>query len=168
MAELSELEKREIIDFFEENKRLNGVCVNVEESFRAVIAEIWAQAKRANQMQEEIEELKRENERLKTSVDMTKPQPCAKFDDAIMVEWIAKLSEETDEVIQEAVKCWVDEYYGCADSEAVAAAQDCLAMEITDVKTLCESWLCAMGYDEEARGNLQKRVNEKNKKRGYF
>ena len=131
----------------------------------AIIVEVKEIQSRIIQLEAENEELRRENKRMG---EVIKPQPCTKFDDAIMAEWIAKLSEETDEVIQEAVKCWVDEYYGCADSEAVAAAQDCLAMEITDVKTLCESWLCAMGYDEEARGTLQKRVNEKNKARGYF
>ena len=32
-------------------------------------------------------------------IDMTKPQPCTKFEDAVTVKWVAKLSEETNEVI---------------------------------------------------------------------
>lgn len=43
-----------------------------------------------------------------------------------------------------------------------------LAMELTDVKTLCESWLYAEGWDEEERDELQRLVNEKNYERGYF
>ena len=34
------------------------------------------------------------------NIGMTKPQPCTKFRNAGMVEWIAKLSEETNEAIQ--------------------------------------------------------------------
>ena len=34
-------------------------------------------------------------------IDMTKPQPCTKFEDAVTVKWVAKLLEETNEVIQE-------------------------------------------------------------------
>ena len=43
-----------------------------------------------------------------------------------------------------------------------------LAEELTDVITVCTSWLHALGYDEYLRGEVQRRVNEKNKKRGYF
>ena len=35
-------------------------------------------------------------------IDMTKPQPCTKFRDAEGMAWIAKLVEETNEVVQEA------------------------------------------------------------------
>lgn len=97
MAELSEQDKQEISDFFAENKRLKRVCASVEESFRAVVAEIWAQANKIDQLQAENEELK-----LKTDADMTKPQPCTKYRDAERMAWIAKLIEETHEVVQEA------------------------------------------------------------------
>lgn len=40
-------------------------------------------------------------------------------------------------------------------------------MEITDVITLCTSWLDALGCDEEERDEWQRRVNEKNRMRGY-
>lgn len=97
MAELSEQDKQEISDFFAENKRLKRGCASVEESFRAVVAEIWAQANKIDQLQAENEELK-----LKTDADMTKPQPCTKYRDAERMAWIAKLIEETHEVVQEA------------------------------------------------------------------
>ena len=103
------------------------------------------------------------------NIDMTKPQPCTKFLGAQTAEWIAKLSEETNEVIQEASEFWdLDEHRGCLDPEAVAATADRLVLELTDVITVCVSWLDALGYDEKARGVVQWRVNEKNKKRGYF
>lgn len=160
MAELSEQDKREIRDFFAENKRQNGVCVRLEEAFRAAVAEIWGQTKRLDQLQAENEELK-----LKTGTDMTKPQPCTKFRDAERMAWIAKLIEETHEVVQEAQIEKADEE---VLSTALWESRKRLAMELTDVKTLCESWLYAEGWDEEERGELQRLVNEKNKARGYF
>ena len=84
-------------------------------------------------------------------------------------EMVAKLSEETNEVIQEASEFWdLDEHRGCLDPEAVAATADRLALELTDVITLCTSWLHALGYDEARRGELQRLVNKKNRERGYF
>ena len=100
---------------------------------------------------------------------MTKPQPCTKFRGAPTAKWMAKLSEETNEVIQEASEFWdLDEHRGCLDPEAVAATADRLVLELTDVITVCVSWLHALGYDEYLRGEVQKRVNEKNRERGYF
>ena len=168
MAELSEQDKQEISDFFAENKRLKRVCASVEESFRAVVAEIWAQANKIDQLQAENEELK-----LKTDADVTKPQPCTRFRNAGTVEWIAKLMEETNEAIQEAYTVsqleQTNKKAPCeAMDEVLRNARERLAMELTDVKTLCESWLYAEGWDEEERGELQRLVNEKNRERGYF
>lgn len=106
-------------------------------------------------------------------VDMTKPQPCTKFRDADTVEWIAKLSEETDEVIQEAYIISQHEQsnkeFPCeAMNEVIMDARERLALELTDVIHVCVSWLNAEGWDEEARGELHRRVNEKNKAREYF
>lgn len=173
MAELSEQDKWEIRDFFAKNKRQNGVCVRLEESFQAVVAEIWAQANKIDQLQSENEELKRENDRLKlktdTDVDMAKPQPCTVFQyapktAASTLAWVAKLNEESNEAIREALKvsrlAEVDGNFHDAEVD--------LAEELTDVITVCTSWLHALGYDEYLRGEVQRRVNEKNKKRGYF
>ena len=103
-------------------------------------------------------------------IDMTKPQPCTKFRGAQTAEWIAKLSEETNEVIQEAKEMAELFENQCAvvDPEEMEAVQERLALELTDVITVCTSWLHALGYDEYLRGEVQRRVNEKNKKRGYF
>nr|DAQ20538.1 MAG TPA: Nucleoside 2-deoxyribosyltransferase like protein [Caudoviricetes sp.] len=102
-------------------------------------------------------------------IDMTRPQPCTKYRDAERMAWIAKLIEETHEVVQEAqIVAQLEK----ADEEALSTvlweARKRLAMELTDVKTLCESWLYAEGWDEEERDELQRLVNEKNRERGYF
>ena len=106
-------------------------------------------------------------------IDMTKPQPCTKYHDATTAAWIAKLVEETHEVIQEVVQeAQIVAQLEKADEEALRTvlweARKRLAMELTDVKTLCESWLYAEGWNEEERDELQRLVNEKNKARGYF
>ena len=116
-------------------------------------------------------------EEMTQEIDMTKPQPCTKFQGAQTAEWIAKLVEETHEVIQEVAQeaqivAQLEKADKEADEEALSTvlweARKRLAMELTDVKTLCESWLYAEGWDEEERDELQRLVNEKNKERGYF
>ena len=95
-------------------------------------------------------------------VNMAKPQPCTVFAHAGTVDWVAKLNEEVYEVMLESA--YVERLAAEADDDDVER----LAEELTDVITVCTSWLHALGYDEEMRGEVQKRVNEKNKKRGYF
>ena len=134
------------------------------------------------QMAERVRELEEENKRLKGLLeesenkrepDMTKPQPCTRFRDAGTVEWIAKLNEETNEAIQEAYIVSQHEQsnkeFPCeAMNKVILDARERLALELTDVIHVCVSWLDAGGWDEEARGELHRRVNEKNEARGYF
>jgi hypothetical protein len=130
------------------------------------------------QIAERINELEEENKRLKGLLEeqdnkqvlnMTKPQPCTKFREAERMEWIAKLVEETHEVVQEVqIVAQLEKTDEEALSTVLWEARKRLAMELTDVKTLCESWLYAEGWDEEERDELQRIVNEKNKERGYF
>lgn len=123
---------------------------------------------------QEAQHLRDENERLKILadsgkkcvdpkqkcvIDMTKPQPCVRFRNAGTVEWIAKLMEETNGAIQEAHN--VSQF-------KLQKARERLAMKLTDVVHVCVSWLNADGWDEEARGELHRLVNEKNKARGYW
>ena len=123
------------------------------------------------QMAERINELEEENKRLKGLLEeqdnkqvlnMTKPQPCTVFAHAGTVDWVAKLNEEVYEVMLESA--YVERLAAEADDDDIER----LAEELTDVITVCTSWLDALGYDEKARGVVQWRVNEKNKKRGYF
>ena len=164
MAELSEQDKREIRDFFAENKRLKGVCLSVEESFRAVVAEIWAQANKIDQLQAGNEELKRENEqlKLKAGTDMTKPQPCNMFDVADGEAWAKELGKHMYGVVRDVI--YMDQFFDCIER----ADEEALAENLTNIITLCTSWLSALDYDEARRGDLQRRVNEKNRERGYF
>lgn len=104
-------------------------------------------------------EKKRVDEKSGRVVDMTKPQPCTRFRNAGTVEWIAKLMEETNEAIQEA---------HTFSQLKRKNARERLAMKLTDVVHVCVSWLNADGWDEEARGELHRLVNEKNKARGYW
>lgn len=171
-----------MVNFFEENKRVREACYYMERSFLEVKDAICEQANKIDKLKKENAKLKRENEQLKreneqlkagTGADMTKPQPCTKFRDADTVEWIAKLSEETHEVIQEAYTVsqleQTNKKAPCeAMNEVIQDARVRLAMELTDVIHVCVSWLDAEGWDEEARGDLHRRVNEKNRERGYF
>ena len=136
----------------------------------SIIAEAKDIQSRIIQLEVENEELRRENKRMG---EVTKPQPCTKFRDAGTVEWIAKLMEETNEAIQEAYIISQHEQsnkeFPCeAMNEVIQDARERLAMELTDVIHVCISWLDADGWDEEARGELHRRVNEKNRERGYF
>jgi len=102
-------------------------------------------------------------------IDMIKPQPCTKYRHAERMAWIAKLVEETNEVVQEAqVVSQLEKMDNEVLSTVLLEDRKRLAMELTDVKTLCESWLYAEGWDEEERDELQRLVNEKNRERGYF
>lgn len=104
--------------------------------------------------------------RIRENFRATQPKPCTRFYNASAMEWVAKLIEEANEVVQE-----VHIVSQLADNKALGAlhqdAKKRLALELTDVITVCTSWLHAEGYDEEARGTLQKMVNEKNEARGY-
>ena len=95
-------------------------------------------------------------------IDMTKPQPCTKFRDAGIMDWAAMLNKDVYEVIRGVA--YIERIADEADDDDVER----LAEELTDVITVCVSWLHALGYDEKARSEVQRRVNQKNKKRGYF
>lgn len=121
-----------------------------------------------HKQQKRVEEL--EAELAKTGRPVVKPIPCRKFKDAATLEWVAKLAEETNEVIAGAnvLEEYADED-GVVDHDVlgIVDVKDKLSQELTDVITVCVSWLDALGYDEAERERLQERVNEKNRKRGY-
>ena len=72
-------------------------------------------------------------------------------------DWYLKLQEEIFEVMENVT----DAETGLSDKKSIAE-------EITDVITVCISWLEALGFDEEKRSEFFAAVNEKNEKRGYF
>ena len=130
--------------------------------------------------EQEIQHLRNENERLKIladsgkkcvdeksgrAIDMTRPQPCVRWLDARaqdkeerLVFCLKKLAEEHEEV-------W--EAYGEYVSHN-SGAREHLAEELTDVITAAATMLCALGYNEVARSDVQKQVNRKNHARGYW
>lgn len=176
-------------------ERQKKMCAELERACKNMVSEIWQQATKIDALMLEADKpltngalkkenmtLKEENERLKqvladcekkrvgeqegTNVNMMRPQPCRKFKMISTADWVAKLMEEVVEVAHIAagnaelyVRDWLD------DEDMLA---DKLGEELTDVITVCTSWLDAFGYDEVARGKLQERVNEKNKARGYW
>ena len=128
--------------------------------------------------EQEIQHLRNENERLKQVladcekkrvdeksgrvVDMTRPQPCNMFDVADGEAWGKELGKHMYDVARDVI--YMDQFFDCIESEDIEA----LAEKLTDVITVCTSWLDAFGYDEVARGKLHEKVNEKNCKRGYW
>ena len=79
-------------------------------------------------------------------------------------DFFLKLQEEIFEVIDAVnVKDIFDE-----DLSSDIFPNDHIAEEIADIITVCISQLEAMGFDEKKRSELFAKVNEKNKKRGYF
>lgn len=130
--------------------------------------------------EQEMQRLRNENERLKILadcekkhvdeksrrvVDMTRPQPCVRWLDARaqdkeerLVFCLKKLAEEHEEV-WEAYGGYVSHHPG---------AHEHLAEELTDVITAAATMLCALGFNDVARSDVQKQVNRKNKARGYW
>lgn len=107
-------------------------------------------------------EKKRVDEKSGRIVDMTKPQPCDMFDVADAEAWGRELGKHMYEVIKDVI--YMDQFFDCIER----ADEEELAEKLTDVITVCTSWIDALGYDEVKRGELQERVNEKNKARGYW
>ena len=164
-------------------ERHKKMCAELERACENMVSEIWKQAMEIDALALEAEKpltngalkkenlaLKEENKQLRQAfadiVNMTRPQPYTKFCDAKITAWIAKLSEETNEVMRDAahIELIADE----ADDEDKSSLATCLAIDLTDVIHVCVSWIAALGFNEEARGDLHRMVNEKNKARGYF
>ena len=101
-------------------------------------------------------------------VDMTRPQPCVKAKEQTDAELATKLAEEVQEVTaaMKAFDCATRENAYCR--YAPRLARDRLAEELTDVVTVCVTWLASLGYDDVERGRIQRAVNEKNRARGYW
>ena len=79
--------------------------------------------------------------------------------DYCLVDWAGALDEERTEVIDAAVRCRQDpSWYN----------RRRLLEELADLKTVCTSWQSAIGADEDERAEIQREVNEKNRRRGYL
>lgn len=109
-------------------------------------------------------ENRRVNVQKKRIVDMTRPQPCEKIECLSPIMWHAKLSEKLDKIKNETLK--LSQIIG-TDSDEIHKTEARIATKLTELVTICTSWLhYGLMYDEHLRGNLQKRVNEKNLRHG--
>lgn len=82
-------------------------------------------------------------------------------------DWLAKLCEE----LAECAKCVDIIHKGDEEEEIIITVlkdQQKLAEELTDVITVCTSWMEALGIDLQERAGIGKLVAEKNAQRGYF
>ena len=195
MAELhdEDRERKEYISRVKASiERHKKMCAELEQACKNTVSEIWQQAGQIDTLMLEAEKpltkgalkkenmaLKEENERLKqvladcekkrvseqegTHVNMMRPQPCRKFKMISTADWVTKLMEEVVDIAADNAELDVRDWL---DNEDMLA--DKLGEELTDVITVCTSWLDTFGYDEVARGKLQERVNEKNRSRGYW
>lgn len=132
--------------------RLKRLCGEVEEATESIVSEIFGPPEKRHAQEQQMQQ----------AAAMAKPQPCTVFAHAGTVDWVAKLNEEVYEVMLESA--YVERLAAEADDDDVER----LAEELTDVITVCTSWLYALGYDEDMRGEVQRRINEKNRERGYF
>ena len=107
-------------------------------------------------------EKKRVDEKSGRIVDMTKPQPCDMFDVADAEAWGRELGKHMYEVIKDVI--YMDQFFDCIER----ADEEELAEKLTDVITVCTSWIDALGYDEVKRAEIQRKVNDKNRRRGYW
>lgn len=82
-------------------------------------------------------------------------------------ELFAKIIEETAEAMQDNAR--LDELVAARQYDEYAEEfRIRLGMELTDIITACTTALNFFGFDLATRAELQKKVNEKNKERGYL
>lgn len=105
-------------------------------------------------------EKKHVDEKSRRVVDMTRPQPCNMFDVADGEAWARELGKYMYDVVRDVI--YMDQFFDCIER----ADEEALAEKLTDIITVCTSWIDALGYNEVKRGELQARVNEKNLRRG--
>ena len=83
-----------------------------------------------------------------------RPAPCTKFKHATPKEWVAKLNEEVSEVIESL----------CSP----AISREDRLREMVDVATVARSMAYATGYTLGEWEEMQRWVNDHNRRRGYM
>lgn len=79
--------------------------------------------------------------------------------DYCLYDWVEAMDEERTEAVYAAVT------YRQYPSYTNRAH---LLEELADLATVCTSWQNALGADENERADIQREVNEKNRRRGYL
>ena len=128
-----------------------------------------------SKLRAEVQELRKEKagladmlaQRIRAHVltEGMRPRPCVKFKLNPISSWITKLMEETAEAVHVAAE-WAEDDDKKMEGNVIVPPEE-LAEELTDVITVCTSWLDALGYDEVKRAEIQGEVNDKNCRRGY-
>ena len=131
-------------------------------------------------LKEHIEQLVVENYDLLYLMETLKaglPHPCdndGTFDVSAysLRDWQAKLREELIEIEHEIDMIGggfgIYHFDKNINNKKVGKAINRLSEEITDLSTVCASFLNWLGWNIYGRAKLQKEVNEKNKNRGYY
>ena len=169
--------EREMQRLKKENEWLKKVLEDGEENrVDADGKSVVEQVAELSKLRAEVQELRKEKaeladrlaQRIRAQVltEGMRPRPCVKFKLNPISSWIAKLMEETTEAVHVAAE-WAEDDDKKMEGNVIVPPEE-LTEELTDVITVCTSWLDALGYDEVKRGELQARVNEKNKERGYW
>ena len=119
---------------------------------------------------EKVEQMDAFHSQTNQETDMTKPQPCTAYEYAqcqspSALGWLTRLLAEKDMIIKGSLKF---AQIAGTDSDKERDTKAKLAEKLTNVIHACVSWLHALGYDEKQRGQLHRRVNKRNKARGYF
>ena len=91
------------------------------------------------------------------------PEPCTKFDNASIKEWIAKLNEEVGEVVEALYELEVADTF-----EKVNDKRLNLLRELVDVSTVVRSMEYSIGYSANDIAQMQRWVNNNNRERGYM
>ena len=155
------MEQEAAMGIFEKLRELRRLLVHEQEMQRLKIENDWLK------MVLKDCEKKRVDEKSGRVVDMTRPQPCVRYLEQhfnkdkrlyLVGRCLAQVDQERKECLEALSDCFGDK----------SGAREHLAEELTDVVTAATTALHVLGYDEEARGKLQARVNEKNRKRGYW
>lgn len=133
------------------------------------------QAAELGKLRTEVQELRKEKagladmlaQRIRAQVltEGMRPRPCIKFKLNPISSWIAKLMEEMTEAVHVAAE-WAEDDDKKMEGNVIVPPED-LAEGLTDVITVCTSWLDALGYDEVKRAEIQGEVNDKNCRQGY-
>lgn len=90
------------------------------------------------------------------------PEPCTKFNNASIKEWIAKLNEEVGEVVEALYELEVADTF-----EKVKDKRLNLLREFVDVSTVIRSMEYAARFTDTEIAQMQRWVNKHNRERGY-
>ena len=141
-----------------------------------------------NQPLKELVELRERNKDLKHKIEemhkaadeqqkviqyllQSTPEPCTKFKDASLKEWVAKLNEEVAEVVEAMYELEALKNKGILFPDTLSeikSKEKNLSREMVDVSTVIRSMQYAYGFTDKEIADMQEWVNAHNRERGYM